>query len=209
MGKRWRRGDILVQKAKGFEHILLVKAGKEQFQETNLSVITADGILYSFLVAYENNPSTLNLSFSINTDSSNALWSTPPQDNEVHVELFAAQIAQREQMLHGIKKKRYKMKVVLDGLYIKNNMLYFQLEVQNGSNISYDTEMFRFFIQDEKRARRTASQEIDIEPVFTYGNISKVKEGSRNTVVFAIPKFTIPDNKFLGIQLLEKNGDGI
>src|SRR4051812_37752723 len=37
--------DVLAQKAKGVENILLVKAGKENFSETNLSVITADGKL--------------------------------------------------------------------------------------------------------------------------------------------------------------------
>src|SRR4051794_30412871 len=42
--------DVLAQKAKGVENILLLKAGKENFSETNLSVITADGKLYSFLL---------------------------------------------------------------------------------------------------------------------------------------------------------------
>jgi len=35
--------DILAQKAKGVENVLLVKAGRENFKESNLSVITADG----------------------------------------------------------------------------------------------------------------------------------------------------------------------
>src|SRR3954454_18344150 len=44
--------NILVQKAGSVDTILQVKAGKEDFPETNLSVITTDGTLYSFLVHY-------------------------------------------------------------------------------------------------------------------------------------------------------------
>ncbi|MEJ7829531.1 MAG: DUF4138 domain-containing protein, partial [Segetibacter sp.] len=59
--------DVLAQKAKGVENILLVKAGKENFAETNLSVITTDGKLYSFVVDYINNPAAINFSFERDT----------------------------------------------------------------------------------------------------------------------------------------------
>src|SRR3546814_18758334 len=39
--------DVLVQKARNVENVLQVKAGHEAFTETNLTVITADGHLYS------------------------------------------------------------------------------------------------------------------------------------------------------------------
>ena len=62
-------GEVLAQKAKGVDNILLVKAGRENFTETNLSVITTDGKLYSFLLDYTSNPSLLNLSFTEGTIS--------------------------------------------------------------------------------------------------------------------------------------------
>src|SRR6266487_5764395 len=55
--------DVLVQKVTGAENILQVKADKPNFSETNLSVITADGNLYSFVVDYLNEPSQLNIVF--------------------------------------------------------------------------------------------------------------------------------------------------
>ena len=48
--------DILVQPVKEADNILLVKAATENFRETNLSVVTDDGSVYSFLVNFENNP---------------------------------------------------------------------------------------------------------------------------------------------------------
>ena len=42
--------SILAQTVKEVSSILLVKAASKDFSETNLSVITEDGTLYSFLV---------------------------------------------------------------------------------------------------------------------------------------------------------------
>ena len=98
------------------------------------------------------------------------------------------------------------MQLRLSGIYITNDILYFKLEVQNRSNISYDIEMLRFFIKDEIKSKRTASQEIEIQPVYISGDTSVVKEQSKNILVYSLPKFTIPDKKFLSIQLIEKNG---
>jgi hypothetical protein len=53
---------ILAQKATGVDNILKVKADMKNFEETNLSVITSDGKLYSFVVCFNGNPAYLNLS---------------------------------------------------------------------------------------------------------------------------------------------------
>ena len=53
--------DILVQQPKGTENIVQVKADKPNFTQTNLSVITIDGKLYSFTVDYTAQPDQLNI----------------------------------------------------------------------------------------------------------------------------------------------------
>ena len=53
--------DILVQQPKGTENIIQIKAGKPKFTQTNLSVITIDGKLYSFIVDYTSQPNQLNI----------------------------------------------------------------------------------------------------------------------------------------------------
>ena len=66
--------------------------------------------------------------------------------------------------------------------------------------------MLRFFIKDERISKRTATQEIEIQPVYVNGDTSTIKGDSKNVIVFALPKFTIPENKYLSIQLMERNG---
>src|SRR5689334_3832150 len=51
--------DILAQKAKGVNNVLQLKAAKPNFRETNLTVITGDGVLHHFTVRYSQDPSSL------------------------------------------------------------------------------------------------------------------------------------------------------
>src|SRR6476659_3602301 len=53
--------DILVQRATNVENILRIKADVKYFTETSLSVITADGKFYSFVVDYADQPAYLNI----------------------------------------------------------------------------------------------------------------------------------------------------
>ncbi|MGI4832419.1 MAG: DUF4138 domain-containing protein [Janthinobacterium lividum] len=53
-------GGIIADKAQGAENIVKVKASQQGFPETNMTVVTTDGRLYSFLVTYDPNPRVLN-----------------------------------------------------------------------------------------------------------------------------------------------------
>jgi len=198
--------DVLAQKAKGVENILLVKAGRENFSETNLSVITADGKLYSFILDYINSPSAINISFVADTASTSSSQSIKPLYNDAAIYIDAERILKEKKTIRGVRDYRYEVMFALKGIYIKNDVIFFKVEVTNNSNINYDVDMLRFFIQDERKSKRTATQEIEIQPIHVNGDTSTIKGDSKNVIVFALPKFTIPEKKYLSIQLMERNG---
>lgn len=198
--------DVLAQKAKGVENILLVKAGRENFSETNLSVITADGKLYSFILDFTNSPLAINISFVADTMSANSSEVVKPVYNEAAIQKDAERILKEKKTVRGVRDYRYEVILALKGIYIKNDVIFFEVEVANKSNINYDVDMLRFFIKDERISKRTATQEIEIQPVYVNGDTSTIKGDSKNVIVFALPKFTIPENKYLSIQLMERNG---
>jgi conjugative transposon TraN protein len=198
--------DVLAQKAKGVENILLLKAGKENFTETNLSVITSDGKLYSFILNYSRDPSSLNISFAKDTSIGETVPLYQSENNEAQLQFASERIAHEKRMFHAIHDYKYKIDLRLNGIYIKGEVIFYQLELYNDSNIDYDIDMLRFFIHDEKKSKRTASQEIEMQPLYVYGDISIIKGQCKKILVFALPKFTIPDKKYLSIQLMEKNG---
>jgi len=198
--------DILAQKAKGVENVLLVKAGRQNFKESNLSVITADGKYYSFLVNYSATPPTLTLSFTDRTNSPESVPLLLSGMSEAKIQRQAEWIVGQKRTLPALKDHKYKVQLQLQGLYIQDEVIFYLMEIKNRSHINYDIAMLRFFIRDVKRSKRTASQELEIQPLYVYGDATQVRGQAKQMLVFALPKFTIPDKKYLAIQLLEKNG---
>jgi hypothetical protein len=79
--------------------------------------------------------------------------------------------------------------------------------VKNRSNIDYDIDFLRFYIRDKKQVKRTASQEVEVKPIYAYGDTKKpVKDQSEIDLVYALEKFTIPNAKHLIIEMFEENG---
>lgn len=184
--------SILAQQVKESPTILLVKAAEKGFPETNLSVVTDDGSVYSFVVCYENNPATWVYHLPTNKFATLATYANGILDNP--------------RTMHGIKDDQWDIKAMVSGIYIKNEIMYYQLHIANNSPVDYDIDVLRFFILDKKKGKRTAIQETDLKPLHISGNTSQVKANSSSSLVFALDKFTIPDAKYLAVQIMEKNG---
>jgi conjugative transposon TraN protein len=98
------------------------------------------------------------------------------------------------------------MNIGLKGIYIREDVLYLQFEIENSSNINFDVDQLRFMVRDKKKSKRTSSQELELQPVHIYGNIIQVPSLSEHSLTVAIPKLTMADKKYLSVQLMEKNG---
>lgn len=184
--------DILVQQVKEADNILLVKASAKNFSETNLSVVTEDGSVYSFLINYEEKPATWVYNL--------------PENKKASMATYANSILDNPKTINGMKDKKWDMIAKVIGIYIKENILYYQLELSNESPIDYDIDLLRFYIKDKKKSKRTAIQETELKPLCIVGNRTQVQANQQNILVVALEKFTIPDAKYLTIQVMEKNG---
>lgn len=183
--------DVLVQPVQEANNILLVKAASKDFTETNLSVITDDGSVYAFAVYY-GEPSVWVYRFPVQLKTSFATYANSILDNP--------------KTMIGIKDASCNMVASVIGIYIKDNVMYYQLDLINQSPIDYDVNFLRFYIRDKKKVKRTAVQENELKPLYIAGNTSQVKANSHNSIVVALDKFTIPDAKYLAIEIGEKNG---
>jgi len=197
--------DFLAQKAGGVENVLQIKAARESLPETNLTVITADGRLHSFVINYTDHPSVLNLSLTENETEYQVLLS-PGKINEAKVRQYAGEALKSHKKTRGITDRKFGIRFSINGLFIRDDILFVRVGILNRSNISYDIDQLRFYIRDRKKAKRTATQEIEISSVLVHNNTGKVTGQSGSTIVFVVPKFTIPDKKYLAVQLMEKNG---
>jgi len=197
--------EVLVRRAKGVNNILQLKASRPRFPETNLTVITADGKLHHFFVRYADHPS--DFTFEADNQTNDALplnFQSELTDEEMsrYSESIVASGSDKS-LKHDAK---FDMRLSLQSISIAGNIMFYHIRISNKSNIAYHPDVLRFFIKDKKKAKRTASQEIAEQPIYVHGNSKVINGKSTVDLVYAIPKFTIPDAKLLNIELMEHHG---
>lgn len=183
---------ILVQRINDANNIVLIKSSKDTLRATNLSVITDDGEVHSFLVDYTEKPSQW-------------IYYIPATVSR-SVESFAKGILDNPRTMRSVRDKNWDIVTEVTGIYVKESILYYQLQLTNQSPLNFDIEVIRFFVKDKKRAKRTSIQEKELTPVHVVGNTKQVGAYGSTTIVLAFEKLTIPDKKYLGIQIMERNG---
>ena len=198
--------DILAQKAKGVGNVLQLKAGRENFAETNLTVITADGVLHQLTVNYSGEPSSLTIDISKTGPSMPTPLIFQTEMTEADLETYSSNIAQAKRSIRGVNENNNKISLALLGVYIKDDVMFYRFRIKNHSNISYDVDFLKFYIRDKSKMKRTASQEVEVKPLYTYGNDSVIKGKSETEIVYALEKFTIPESKLLSVEMFERNG---
>ncbi|WP_460983570.1 conjugative transposon protein TraN [Spirosoma fluminis] len=222
--------SIMADKAADVENVLKVKAAQIGFNETNFSVMTADGTFYSFVVNYNETPAVLALNLTASStsqplrtaepitlaDRSQPINSTDTQDGNIQ---FAGVKATQSDIVYNSDRilhyrgwgrrgaEANKLKAQLRGLYVNDNVLYYRLVISNRSNLNYDIDYVRYFVVDSKTAKLTARQEIELQPIYVHNEaITTVRGHQRIERVYAFQRFTIPNSKQLLIQIGEQNG---
>jgi conjugative transposon TraN protein len=186
--------EIMVQRSS--DNILKVKSVGDSLKETNLTVVTSDGKLFSFLVNYNSDP--LHLSIHLNEN-----LTVIPENKYSPV---CERVLKLKPNLVHLQFAAAKMKLSMLGWYVRGAQLYCRLKIENRSQIGFDIDQFRFYIRDNSISKRTASQEIIQRPVCLQGDTGTIKGHSARVWVVVLEKFTVPDDKHFAVEILERNG---
>ena len=210
--------DLIAGKADGAENIIRVKATVRNFpNETNMSVITEDGSFYTFNVKYAAEPLLLNVEMCDFIHDGEAV-NRPNNAQEIYLKELGSESPmlvrlimksihkQNKREVKHIGCKRFGIQYLLKGLYTHNDLLYFHTQVKNSSNVPFDVDFITFKVMDKKVMKRTAMQEQVIYPLRAYNYVTRVNGRDSECTVFALPKFTIPDDKKLVVEMYEKQG---
>ena len=210
--------DLIADKADGAQNVVRIKAAKQDFtEETNFSVITADGCFYSFTAVYSENPSQLNIEMEAwlhkdpYSDFANRQMyirldelsgETPLTVNRIMYTILRRNVRD----IKSVGSKRFGIEVLLRGVYVHGDLFYLHVSMRNRSKVAFDIDYIRFKICDRKTARRTAVQETFVNPVRVFDEIMRVDAEAMLRNVFVFRKFTIPDDKVLVMEVYERNG---
>lgn len=210
--------DLLAAKADGAENILRVKAAVRDFsRESNLAVITEDGAYYTFNVKYADEPGKLSVEMAdfihdgeaVNrpNNSLDIYLKELGQESPLLVRLIMKSVYKNDKReIKHIGSKRFGIQYTLKGLYAHNGLLYFHTQLKNTSQVPFSVDYITFKIVDKKVSKRTAIQEQVIYPLRAYNNVQEIGGKTTERAVFTLPKFTIPDDKHLLVELHEKQG---
>ena len=210
--------NLIAGKADGAENVIRVKAARKHFRnETNMSVITEDGNFHTFNVKYADEPLLLNVEMCDFIHDGETV-NRPNNAMEIYLQELGSESPrlvrlimksvhkQDKRRIKHIGCKRFGVRFLLKGLYAHGDLLYFHTEVRNATHVPFDVDFVTFKIVDKKIVRRTAMQEQVIYPLRAFNYVTRVEGKKDERTVFALPKFTIPDDKKLVVEMYEKQG---
>lgn len=196
--------ELLAQKAKGTENVVLIKAARQDIQPTSLLVITADGDLHAFEVRYQQQPSSIGL--QIMPRRQQPLAAHMPKTIDQNQIQEGLKLATDQPPNLRRKSVAGDVSLAVDGLYIAGAVMYLRLSLENRSVIDYQIETLRFLTSDNKQIRRSASQQDELLPIGRPAAADQIKASEQKTLVVALAKMTLPESKSLIIQLTERSG---
>ena len=205
---------LIAAKVQDAENVLRLKASERDFEtETNFSVITNDGRLYSFNVSYNPTPEVLNYNFLTMQKTldkvigNDILFEELGADSPSLVGLLLETIYKKnKRTIKHIGAKSFGIQFILKGIYIHNGKYYFHTEVKNKTNVPFQIDFINFKVLDKKVAKRTVIQERSMIPLRTYKPLTEISGQATEQNVFLLDQFTIADDKILVIEIFEKNG---
>ncbi len=209
---------IIVDKVQPTENVLKIKANKLGFDQTTLVVITEEGKYYPFLVDYNDNPSILhiNMAGNVKQDRQAGVFRSGAWEgitlsgeftNSEEVNDLSDKVLHRRRFIKDIGSTKMRMSFTLTGIYIHHKMLFFQVLLENRSEIDYAIDFFKFFIKDRDVTKRMAFQELELPDVQRYPVSGKVVPHKGDLeLVFALPMVTYGEDKVLELQVYEAQG---
>lgn len=191
------------------ERVLRLKAAKEDFEPASMHVFTDDGKVYPFTVRYA--AQLLIDTWDYSRGPSLPEPSVQAGSGRMHdaaVREQAIALLGKPRMMKRPKSVSFGMKLQMQGVYVKDGVIFFQLLVRNSSDIPYYVDFCRFYIRDQKTAKRTSLMESEIQPLYLhYATGAHVLGKKSQRIVVAFDLFTITEKKLFVLELYEKNGD--
>lgn len=191
--------------AEGTQNILRLKATIPFTKDTNVSFALEDGSFYSYDVGYsEDLPAAVYTIGDVKDSESVMLEEQTIGGNEQ--ERILSKVQKKGRSFYSLGIQKYKQKLSIRNIFTYKEQTILDIELNNGSEIPYDVEFFKFIIKSKKTQKRVASQDVDLtgEIISPFSGSISPKKTDRIIVVF--PKFTLGDEQMLELNLVERGG---
>lgn len=213
--------DIIVEITPSFNNVLKVKSAKSKdFTETNLTVLTGDGGLYSFITNYQKDPEILNINIgnnlktdvqasktlSINHFLKSHYISTSLNKSEADILNNLQKANASRSFIKNIGIHNLKLTSLLKGIYSEESILYLTLEIINDTEIDFEIDFIKLYIKDKELVKKMTVQEEELGIINKYPSDLLIKADVKHRFSIATPLRTLSEEKVMEVEIYEKNG---
>lgn len=183
-------------------NLIRIKALQPFAKPTSLTVVCADRI-YSFELQF-GNEAPITYPIEIFYSQKAMTFSGKMMPDYLLNDLCDQVLYRHRQDYRKRKTEKDGIKIRLNSISLKNDALFFELQITNKTNMAYDIESFNFWITDKKKSKATNVQEYQIFPEYQRNKVQRIYGDVTVREVFVIQKMTIPDQRILKIEMGEK-----
>ena len=213
--------DVIVEITPSFNNVLKVKSAQNKnFVETNLTVLTADGGLYSFITNYQKDPEILNINIGNNLRTDVRASSALQINHFLKSHFLSSSLNKSEaEILNNLQKAtrgrgfiknvgvhNLKMTALLRGIYSEDEILYLTLDITNDTDIDYEIDFIKLYIKDKELIKKMTVQEEELVIINKYPNDIVIEADVMHRFSIATALRTLSEDKIMEVEVYEKNG---
>lgn len=178
---------------------------------TSLSCLESTGAMHTFLVAYREHPSRLDVDTRVPAGGARMGTDGPAGDVRALADTLSlspislAEVAAKPQELYHIGVSGYGIQLLCENLFYKDDVLYLVVSVRNSSAVSYEMSTPRFAVESAKRTRRGLQYEKAAFPKQCYG-LGSIAPDSNGKLVFTFDKIALVKGQVFRVYFYEKGG---
>lgn len=206
--------DIAGEAIEKAANVFRLKAlNQNPFMETNLTVVTADGRLFSFLISYKDHPDAVTYDLSKQLLDGDVSKSAKVSSGS-QARLADNLNRQGELAMHSRRKIRHigfkaqGMNLYLRNILYKDDVMYVVLGMENTSKLDYGIDYLRTYVMQMKKAgESSATQDVPVEPIKVFDAAEMIiPRRDELTKVIAIERLTLEKDRRLVVQVGEESG---
>lgn len=206
--------DIAGEAVEKAGNVFRLKAVNQNvMMETNLTVVTSDGRLFSFIITYKDHPDAVTYDLSkvlldgdVSKSAKVSAGSQARLADNLNRQGEVAMNSRRK--IRHVGYKTQGVNLYLKNILYKDDVMYLVLGMQNGSKLDYDIDYLRTYVMQMKRVgESSATQDVPVDPIKVFDAAENViPRHDELTKVIAIERLTLEKDRRLVIQVGEESG---
>ena len=177
---------------------------------SNLLVLTEDGLAYFFALAYRKELLESNRFIKVvesigNVGAKKAVFKTTQQPDSLQYQKTSNYFLERNRTVLRTKRKHGIILELRDVAYYGKET-YIVMEIRNRSAIDFEVDFIQVFKIHGDPRKKSSYQKLVMKPIYGHEMPLLVKAGHKQHFVYVVSKFTLGDQEKLLVELREKRG---